>query len=125
MDAVKTVPRARKDKKEIISERYEEVEKIPGGMIEDSTGLKGTMFNKVGVSVARSDKGARSTNRSNGAPRKNPHKYNMEQAGSLHRQPAHDPAPRGGRGEGGRDFFLCFIQFFDILMVTGFRVCPS
>ena len=29
MDAVKTIPRARKDKKEIISERYEEVEKIP------------------------------------------------------------------------------------------------
>ena len=52
-------------------------------MIEDSTGLKGTVFNKVGVPVARSGKGVRSTDRSNSAPRNNLKKYSTEQAVSA------------------------------------------
>jgi len=46
MDAVKTVTMTQGDKKEIDIKRYAKVEKIPGGTIEDSTVLKGVMFNK-------------------------------------------------------------------------------
>lgn len=46
MDAVKTVTITTGDKKEIDIKRYAKVEKIPGGTIEDSTVLKGVMFNK-------------------------------------------------------------------------------
>ena len=46
MDAVKTVARTSGDKKENDIKRYAKVEKSPGGMIEDSTVLKGVMFNK-------------------------------------------------------------------------------
>merc|ERR1712209_383234 len=46
MDAVKTVTMTAGDKKEIDIKRYAEVEKIPGGTIEDSAVLKGVMFNK-------------------------------------------------------------------------------
>jgi len=46
MDAVKTVTMAVGEKKEIDIKRYAKVEKIPGGTIEDSSVLKGVMFNK-------------------------------------------------------------------------------
>merc|ERR1719370_15823 len=46
MDAVKTVTMTAGDKKEIDIKRYAKVEKIPGGTIEDSSVLKGVMFNK-------------------------------------------------------------------------------
>ena len=46
MDAVKTATRTNRDKKEINIKRNAKGEKIPGGMNEDSTGLKGAMFNK-------------------------------------------------------------------------------
>merc|ERR1719378_1812643 len=48
MEAVKTVTIESKTggKKEIDIKRYAKVEKIPGGTIEDSSVLKGVMFNK-------------------------------------------------------------------------------
>merc|ERR1711936_103451 len=46
MDAVKTVTMENGGKREIDIKRYAKVEKIPGGTIEDSSVLKGVMFNK-------------------------------------------------------------------------------
>lgn len=46
LDAVNTVMLEENGRKEIDIKRYAKVEKIPGGTIEDSTVLKGIMFNK-------------------------------------------------------------------------------
>ncbi|XP_003486345.1 T-complex protein 1 subunit gamma [Bombus vosnesenskii] len=46
LDAVYTVMLEENGRKEIDIKRYAKVEKIPGGTIEDSTVLKGVMFNK-------------------------------------------------------------------------------
>ncbi|XP_017879695.1 T-complex protein 1 subunit gamma [Ceratina calcarata] len=46
LDAVYTVMLDENGRKEIDIKRYAKVEKIPGGTIEDSTVLKGVMFNK-------------------------------------------------------------------------------
>lgn len=46
LDAVNTVMMEENGRKEIDIKRYAKVEKIPGGTIEDSTVLKGIMFNK-------------------------------------------------------------------------------
>ncbi|KAL2722442.1 T-complex protein 1 subunit gamma [Vespula squamosa] len=46
LDAVSTVILEENGRKEIDIKRYAKVEKIPGGSIEDSTVLKGVMFNK-------------------------------------------------------------------------------
>ena len=54
---VKTVARTTGNKKEINIEQYKELEKIPSRMIEDSTGLKGTMLNKAVTQSQRLRKG--------------------------------------------------------------------
>ncbi|KAK2583609.1 hypothetical protein KPH14_009551 [Odynerus spinipes] len=46
LDAVSTVMLEENGRKEIDIKRYAKIEKIPGGSIEDSTVLKGVMFNK-------------------------------------------------------------------------------
>jgi len=47
LDAVKTIDVKKNDHREIDIKRYCRIEKIPGGMIEDSQVVKGVVLNKV------------------------------------------------------------------------------